>query len=152
VNLSAELGKIIKIRPHVDTMVRLPMFEKRDRVELHESITKRLGLGTTIQCRFQRQCILAGELLVWNDRNQQILPLQQESTTRDKRGTLTKMRSCADPCNVGRAMPWMLRSGFHCSWQSRLMSAQLTGETGMLQQARNRNQRRLRYCNQKRVP
>jgi DNA ligase-4 len=39
----------------------------QDRVGLHKNIKESLGLGT-IQYQFQRQCILAGELLVWNVR------------------------------------------------------------------------------------
>jgi DNA ligase-4 len=47
-----------------------------DRIGLHERIKESLGLGT-LRCKFQRQCILAGELLVWNDREQQIMPFHR---------------------------------------------------------------------------
>ena len=48
----------------------------QDRIGLHESIKESLGLGT-LRCKFQRQCILAGELLVRNDRDQQIMPFHR---------------------------------------------------------------------------
>ena len=38
-----------------------------DREALHDTIRQCLGIGTT-QCKFKRQCVLTGELLVWNDR------------------------------------------------------------------------------------
>jgi DNA ligase-4 len=44
-----------------------------DRVGLHNAIKKCLGLGTS-SCRFTRQCVLVGELLVWNERMGQIMP------------------------------------------------------------------------------
>ena len=44
-----------------------------DRVGVHNTISKCLGLGTP-SCRFSRQCVLVGELLVWNDRMSQIMP------------------------------------------------------------------------------
>jgi DNA ligase 4 len=47
-----------------------------DRVRLHESIKKSLGLGS-IEYKFHRQCILVGELLVWNVREQQIIPFHR---------------------------------------------------------------------------
>jgi DNA ligase 4 len=58
----------------------------QDRVGLHEIIKKCLGLGT-LRCKFQRQCILAGELLVWNDREQPIMHFHRirQSVTREGR-------------------------------------------------------------------
>jgi len=44
-----------------------------DRVGLHNAIKKCLGLST-LSCRFTRQCVLVGELLVWNERMGQIMP------------------------------------------------------------------------------
>jgi DNA ligase-4 len=43
----------------------------QDPAGLHKSIKESLGLGT-LRCKFQRQCILAGELLVWNVREQYV--------------------------------------------------------------------------------
>ncbi|KAK5356244.1 hypothetical protein LTS03_011709, partial [Exophiala xenobiotica] len=44
-----------------------------DRVGVHDAIKGCLGLGTST-CRFRDQCVLVGELLVWNDQMGQIMP------------------------------------------------------------------------------
>ncbi|KAK5042844.1 hypothetical protein LTR84_012805 [Exophiala bonariae] len=44
-----------------------------DRKGLHDTIRKCLAIGTT-GCKFKRQCVLTGELLVWNDRTRRIMP------------------------------------------------------------------------------
>ncbi|KAK5216010.1 hypothetical protein LTR72_010984 [Exophiala xenobiotica] len=44
-----------------------------DRVGVHDAIKRCLGLGTS-HCRFRDQCVLVGELLVWNDQMGQIMP------------------------------------------------------------------------------
>ncbi|KAK5219359.1 hypothetical protein LTR47_011506 [Exophiala xenobiotica] len=44
-----------------------------DRVGVHDAIRGCLGLGTS-SCRFRDQCVLVGELLVWNDQMGQIMP------------------------------------------------------------------------------
>jgi DNA ligase 4 len=44
-----------------------------DRIKLHRAVRESLQLGTS-DCQIKRQCILEGELLVWNDEHQQIEP------------------------------------------------------------------------------
>jgi len=44
-----------------------------DRVGVHDAIKRCLRLGTS-SCRFRDQCVLVGELLVWNDQMGQIMP------------------------------------------------------------------------------
>ncbi|KAK5188486.1 hypothetical protein LTR92_011470 [Exophiala xenobiotica] len=44
-----------------------------DRVGVHDAIKRCLGLGTS-SCRFRDQCVLVGELLVWNDQMGEIMP------------------------------------------------------------------------------
>jgi DNA ligase-4 len=45
----------------------------KDREGLHTTIWQCLGIGTIV-CMFKRQCVLVGELLVWNDGTRQIMP------------------------------------------------------------------------------
>lgn len=47
-----------------------------DRTGLHATIAECLSIGT-LQCKFERQCILEGELLVWHDDRQQIEPFHK---------------------------------------------------------------------------
>ncbi|KAK5332478.1 hypothetical protein LTR98_011400 [Exophiala xenobiotica] len=44
-----------------------------DRVGVHDAIKRCLGLDTS-SCRFRDQCVLVGELLVWNDQMGEIMP------------------------------------------------------------------------------
>lgn len=55
------------------TTHRIKIFSKSDRVALHPTIVKCLGLDTS-RPKFNRQCILEGELLVRGDRTKEILP------------------------------------------------------------------------------
>jgi DNA ligase-4 len=77
----------IHIRRH-HTNTRSVSFPKggrdltRDRAGLHGYNTKCLGVGTA-QCKFQRQCILVGELLVWNNHKQQIVPFHRIRLARE---------------------------------------------------------------------
>lgn len=57
----------------------------RDRLALHDTIRECLGVGTS-QCQFDRNCILKGEILVWNDRIQQIMPFHNCSRLAPVRG------------------------------------------------------------------
>jgi DNA ligase 4 len=47
-----------------------------DRIGLHRSLRSSLKLGAA-DCKIKRQCILEGELLVWNDRDEQIEPFHK---------------------------------------------------------------------------
>lgn len=44
-----------------------------DREGLYNTIRQCLAIGT-LGCKFKRQCVLIGELLVWNDRTRRIMP------------------------------------------------------------------------------
>jgi DNA ligase 4 len=44
-----------------------------DRQPVIHAIKKCLGVGTT-DCGLERECVLVGELVVWNDHRQDIMP------------------------------------------------------------------------------
>lgn len=47
-----------------------------DRTKLHDAIQSSLGLGTS-WCKFNKRCILEGELVVWSDRDKKILGFEK---------------------------------------------------------------------------
>lgn len=47
-----------------------------DRAGVHQAVKKALRIGTA-GCRFERCCVLEGELLVWSDKRQQIMPFHK---------------------------------------------------------------------------
>lgn len=47
-----------------------------DHVGVYGAIVAGLAIGTS-QCKFQRKCIMEGELLVWNDNHKQIKPFHK---------------------------------------------------------------------------
>ena len=64
----------------------------KDREGLHDTIRQCLGIGTTM-CKFKRQCVLTGELLVWNDRVRQIMPFYKIRRYGSRRRAPAGMRS-----------------------------------------------------------
>ncbi|KAL4911929.1 hypothetical protein BDW62DRAFT_37098 [Aspergillus aurantiobrunneus] len=47
-----------------------------DRAGVHQAIREALRIGTE-SCRFKRRCVLEGELLVWSERHQRIMPFHK---------------------------------------------------------------------------
>lgn len=69
-----------------------------DRIGLHGVLRESLKLGTT-HCPIEKQCILEGELLVWNDRVQRIEPFHKirKHVQRSGRSLGTAQDSPVDP-------------------------------------------------------
>ncbi|KAF2096125.1 hypothetical protein NA57DRAFT_78898 [Rhizodiscina lignyota] len=72
----------IHIALQQDISKRIKIFSKsgkdstEDRAALHQTITECLRLGDS-DCKFNRECILVGELVVWSDESNAILPFHK---------------------------------------------------------------------------
>ena len=64
---------MVRGEPRITIYSKCGRDSTKDREGLHDTIRQCLGIGTTM-CKFKQQCVLAGELLVWNDRMRQIMP------------------------------------------------------------------------------
>ncbi|KAK5043615.1 hypothetical protein LTR84_011375 [Exophiala bonariae] len=61
---------------HITIFSKSGRDSSKDRKDLHATIRQCLAIGTT-GCKLKRQCVLTGELLVWNDRTRCIMPFHK---------------------------------------------------------------------------